>query len=474
MTEITYNAKFAPLFDLKTRYCIVIGGRGSGKSHAKSTEEVVNTFEKNQVSLFTRYTMTSAEISIVPEFWEKVELMGYESVFHKTENSIKNKMTGSYILFRGIKTSSGNQTASLKSIANLTRWTLDEAEELVDETTFDKIDLSVRKKGENIHVILILNAPDEDHFIIRKFFTKRDIPFDFNGVSGDCTYIHTTYLDNLKNLDESFVKLAEDVKAKDPEKYKHIFLGYPTTQAEGVVYKNWSKISEFPSNLYTWYGVDFGFVNDPTAIIRICFDRKANSIYLHEVAYQKGFTNADIARIIKQDYRSRETELFHDGENRIIHRNERIILNGTEIPEGKFNEALESIRASQHLPVINRQLKQITDVLTESYCDSAEQKSIAELRLYGVSAYPAIKGAGSVVNQIQFVKYFNIYYTASSENINHEVKNYKWMQKKEGGLDNKPIDAFNHAMDAARYGIYTHLTRNGYEYDEILGAKESA
>lgn len=84
--------------------------------------------------------------------------------FTKQKASVVNKQTGSGILFRGIRTSSGNQTASLKSISGVTRWVLDEAEELTDETIFDKIDLSIRKKNADIHVIVILNAPDRRAF----------------------------------------------------------------------------------------------------------------------------------------------------------------------------------------------------------------------------------------------------------------------------------------------------------------------
>lgn len=474
VTEITYSRKYAPLFNLTTRYCIVMGGRGSAKSHAESTNEVCNTFNPDQLTLFTRYTMTSAEISIIPEFWEKVELMNYVPIFYKTKASVVNRQTGSGILFRGIRTSSGNQTASLKSISGVTRWVLDEAEELTDETIFDKIDLSIRKKNADIHVIVILNAPDEEHFIIRRFFIDRGVPFNFNGVHDDCTYIHTTYLDNIENLDESFLRVAEGVKEKDPEKYEHIFMGMPLKMAEGVIYKNWCRITSYPSDLYTWYGVDFGFVNDPTAIIRICFDKRSNSIYLHEVAYLKGLQNADIANLIKQDYRNKKTELFNDGSHSIAYHHERIYIDGSEVNRDELSVVLKAIGLSPYYQSLLKQINSIDHCLTEVYCDSAEQKSIAELRQYGISAYPAIKGAGSVVNQIQFVQYFNIYYTSESSNIHNEQKNYKWLVKKDGTLDNEPMDAFNHAMDGARYGIFTHLTRNGYEYDKVLGAKKAS
>ena len=93
------------------------------------------TFEAGHTILFTRYTLTSAYISIIPEFIEKLEQFGSDVIqhFHITKDEIINKQTGSKIIFRGIKTSSGDQTANLKSLQGITTWVVDEAEELTDE-----------------------------------------------------------------------------------------------------------------------------------------------------------------------------------------------------------------------------------------------------------------------------------------------------------------------------------------------------
>ena len=110
------------------------GGRGSGKSHALATYLLRETYKPNEVILYTRWTMTSAKDSIIPEFIEKIELLEVDADFEITTEQIINKVTGSRILFKGINTSAGNQTAKLKSINGLTKFVLDEAEELVDET----------------------------------------------------------------------------------------------------------------------------------------------------------------------------------------------------------------------------------------------------------------------------------------------------------------------------------------------------
>ena len=192
---IQINEKFKPLFLNDSRYFVLTGGRGSMKSFSVTTFLLLLTYENEQTILFTRYTLTSADISIIPEFIEKIELANLENDFAITKNEIINLKTGSKILFKGIKTSSGTQTAALKSISGVTTWVLDEAEELTDEETFDKIDFSIRHKSKQNRVILILNPTTKEHFIYKKFFEERGVNAGSNLQKEDTTYIHTTYLD---------------------------------------------------------------------------------------------------------------------------------------------------------------------------------------------------------------------------------------------------------------------------------------
>jgi len=122
-------APYRPLFDPAPtwRYAFLTGGRGSGKSWHLSICLLNLTYSPDHVILFTRWTMESAGASIIPEFVDKIERLGKRDDFAVTKNEIVNKLTGSRILFRGIKTSSGNQTAKLKSIQGVTTWVLDEA-----------------------------------------------------------------------------------------------------------------------------------------------------------------------------------------------------------------------------------------------------------------------------------------------------------------------------------------------------------
>ena len=167
---IKIASKYQPLWTSPANYFIVTGGRGSGKSFAVGDFIENLTFEQGHTILFTRYTLTSAGISVIPEFEEKVELEGHDGVFNINKADVLNKESGSKILFRGLKTSSGNQTANLKSIQNVSTWVLDEAEEENREAEFDKIDDSIRVKGLQNRVILILNPATKEHWIYQRFF----------------------------------------------------------------------------------------------------------------------------------------------------------------------------------------------------------------------------------------------------------------------------------------------------------------
>ena len=109
--------------------------------------------------------MSSANTSIIPEFVEKIDMMGVNAHFRITKDEITNLQTGSSIIFKGIRTSSGNQTAALKSLNGITTFVVDEAEELDDESTFDKIDFSIRSLNKQNRVILILNPTTKEHWI---------------------------------------------------------------------------------------------------------------------------------------------------------------------------------------------------------------------------------------------------------------------------------------------------------------------
>jgi len=270
--------------------------------------------ERGHVILFTRFTLKSAHISIIPEFLEKIDLLDMGRFFYITKDEIINKETGSKILFKGIKTSSGDQTANLKSLQGVSTWILDEAEELTDETIFDKIDLSIRHKTLQNRVILIMNPATKEHFVYKRFFEDKGVQEGSVISKGDTTYIHTTYLDNLKNLSESFIQQAEVMKNRRPERYKHIMLGGWLNKAEGVIFQNWT-IGEFPQG-DSMYGQDYG-MTDPTVLVQVLIDRSRKTIYLKECYYKYNLTTSEI-RSLNRQYAGNRLIIADSAEKRLI------------------------------------------------------------------------------------------------------------------------------------------------------------
>ena len=364
---ITLNKKYN-LLGSDSRYFVITGGRGSGKSYSLNSFLLLLTYEVGHVILFTRYTLTSAHISIIPEFIDKIETANLNNDFSITKDEIINLKTGSKILFKGIKTSSGTQTANLKSLAGVTTWVLDEAEELNDEDTFDKIDFSIRAKNVQNRVILVLNPATKEHFIYKRFYESKGVADGSNLVKGDTTYIHTTYQDNFKNLSQSFILQIEDMKVRRPQKYKHQILGGWLDKAEGVVFNNWSFGTFNPNDLPTSFGLDFGFSIDPDTLIEVAIDKDHKKIYVKEHLYQNGLRMEDLAKIC-----------LDKATNKLI------------------------------------------------IADSAEQRLISDLAHKGLNIEPIKKG--TIESGVTLMLDFDIIVDTDSSNIAKEFNNYAYLNK---------------------------------------------
>jgi hypothetical protein len=224
-----------------TRYVLVTGGRGSGKSFAVTLCLAMLMRESGYRILFTRYTLVSAKDSIIPEFLQKVELLGCGREFEATGQDVRNTVSGSEILFRGILTSSGNQTAKLKSLYGINVWVLDEAEELADEETFEKINLSIRDTRHPNLIVLMLNPCHKAHWIYRKWF--EGLTPEFSGVRNGVTYIHTTYVDNQTHLPPDIVAEAAALRGTNPQRYNRVFRGHWAEEVQGALW-TWGMIEE--------------------------------------------------------------------------------------------------------------------------------------------------------------------------------------------------------------------------------------
>lgn len=253
--RLDFHEKYKPLFarDTPCRYFMITGGRGSGKSYAVSSSVCLEQSRANYNTLYLRQTLVSAHISIIPEYWEKVELLHLQSAFQRSLTEISSRTSPWQIYFRGIQTSRGSNEAQLKSIKRVGLAIIDEAQEVTDEAAFDRIDYSLRDKGLKNRVIFSLNPTNDKHWICRRFFRERGVPDDFNGIVGDTCYIHTDYRDNRDNLDTDFLRLAEECRLNNPMKYRNIFLGFWAGDVEGALWTaemidNW-RVDAAPADL---------------------------------------------------------------------------------------------------------------------------------------------------------------------------------------------------------------------------------
>lgn len=399
---------YFPLY-LDTEHFIILitGGRGSGKSSNASTFIERLTFEMTEAQkivhqiLYTRYTMVSAGMSIIPEMMEKIDLDGTTKYFKTTKTDIVNKMTKSRIMFRGIKTSSGNQTAKLKSIHALTTFVCDEAEEWTDENSFDKIMLSIRQIGIQNRIMIIMNPTDSNHFIYKKYIEKTHKLVEIDGVQVQVSthpnvlHIHTTYLNNLENLSPEFLKEVEDMKVNNPEKYAHVVIGRWADVAEGAVFKKWGIVKEFPVHAKkVALASDWGYTNDPSTGIRCGI--VDNRLYVDELFYETGMLTNAIAEKLK--------------------------------PWG-----------------------------LKVYGDSADPRLIQEIKNRGVNIYPVDKFPGSIKAGIDKIHEMELFVTERSYHIIEELRKYVWDKDKDGHYVNEPVDAWNHCIDPIRYYILGHI-----------------
>ena len=401
---IVPQENYHPLYEDKEKFIILItGGRGSGKSFNASTFIERLTFEMPEAEkivhqiLYTRYTMVSAGMSIIPEMMEKIDLDGTTKYFKTTKTDIVNKMTKSRIMFRGIKTSSGNQTAKLKSIQGITTFVCDEAEEWTNEEEFDKIMLSIRKKGIQNRIIIIMNPCDSNHFIYQKYIEKTHKLVEIDGVQVQISthpnvlHIHTTYFDNLENLSPEFLKEVGDMKVNNPEKYAHVVIGQWADVAEGAVFKKWGIVKEFPRECKkVGIGQDFGFTNDPSAAVRCGIID--NRLYVDELFYETDMLSSAIANRLKP-----------------------------------FSMKV--------------------------FADSQDPRLIQEIKNRGVNIYPVDKFPGSIKAGIDKIKDMEFFVTERSYNLITELRKYVWDKDKDGNYINEPVDEYNHLMDAIRYYV---------------------
>lgn len=293
--------EYQSLYTTKKFITLVTGGRGSTKSFNVALFLLRLTYEKGHIILYTRYTMASAEVSIIPEFTQKLEMEQTLDDFTVTAKEIVNKRTGSKILFRGIKTSSGNQTAKLKGIQGLTTFVVDEAEEWESEEDYQTILLSIRSISAKNRAIVIMNPSNRTHFIYKKYIKNNNKKIEIEGYQVEVSnhlkvnHIHTTYHKYKKYLAENFFDELEIMKL-DRDMYGHKVIGQWQDNPEGLMY---NQLNYFDHDLPP--GVSYSFT-DPadTGDDYLCtfFVRATDTgLYVYDAIYTLDSSDITIPRM---------------------------------------------------------------------------------------------------------------------------------------------------------------------------------
>ena len=386
---------YATYWNYKGRYKVVKGGRGSKKSTTTALWIIYNMMKYPLANtlVIRRVFNTHKDSTYTQLKWaSNVLKVSHLWKFSKSPLEATYLPTGQKILFRGL-----DDPMSITSITvehgHLCWCWFEEAFQIMNEDDFNKVDMSIRgelPKGYFKQIMISFNPWSEKHWLKKRFFDVAD---------DDILAITTNYTCN-EFLGEDDKKLFEKMKLNNPRRFSIEGLGNWGI-ADGLVYSNFEEL-EFDideikkrKNIKSAFGLDFGYTNDPTAFICSLVDLDSNEIFIFDEHYQKAMSNKDITNMIKYKGYSKE----------------KIIG------------------------------------------DSSEPKSIDDIRRQGIYRIKgAKKGKDSILNGIQFIQDFKIYVHPKCENTLIELSNYVW-DTKEGNVINKPIDDYNHLMDALRYSM---------------------
>jgi len=425
--EIKFSKKYQNLFKLlqndfeQVDTVIITGGRSSAKSFGVAVFSLLGLVEYGWNVLYTRFTNVSIVDSVKPEVDDKIELLNYQNKAISTNTHIE--FNSNRIAFKGIKTGSKQQTANLKSLSGFNVFVVDEAEELPDYETFEKVFLSIRSKDKRNITLLLLNPTSVHHWIYRYFFLKRNVTAGFNGVKDNVMYIHTSYLDVPKEyIAKNILTYYETLKIEDYKKYEQIVLGGWTEAVEGRVFNNWKQIT-FNEYLNApqkeVYAIDWG-KNHKMGIVKGKLDTYKNNFYVHELNYKS------------------ENELIAE-----LDSNERQIINTLE--GGIIVYTVTKLGIPKDSIIV---------------CDSSVPDNILALRRAGWEyAYGIDKPKGSVMAGITLLHNTNVYFTENSKNIDYEFRNYAYATDRLGVVDDEVIKLNDDLIDPIRY-LRRHFEKN--------------
>lgn len=406
---------YRTFWNFRGRYRIVKGSRASKKSKTTALWYIYHMMKYPEANLLVvRKTFRTLKDSCFTDLKWAVHRWGVDHLWNFTLSPLEATYipTGQKIYFRGLDDSLKVTSIAVDKGCLCWMW-LEEAYEIMSESDFDMLDESIRgstPEGLFKQITITLNPWNEHHWIKKRFFDSCD---------PDILALTTNYLCN-EWLDKSDLAVFERMKTNNPRRYQVAGLGNWGI-VEGLIYENWKEEAYslitrkeaqegrkgvIRDNLKTVCGLDFGYTNDPTAFIIALLDRDNNRLYIYDEFYEKGLSNKAIAERIKE----------------LGYRKERITA------------------------------------------DSAEPKSIDELKTYGLNVKGAVKGKDSIVHGIQWIQDLEIIIHPRCVNFITEISNYTWDTDRFGKTLNVPIDDFNHLMDALRYAVERYSMNKGWVY----------
>ena len=400
---------YGTFWNFKGRYRVCKGSRASKKSKTMGLEIIHNMMKYPLANtLVVRKTFRTLKDSCYTELKWAANRLGVAHLWNFTVSPLEATYipTGQKIYFRGLDDPLKVTSISVDIGVLCWLW-IEEAYEISSEADFNMLDESIRGKtpdGLWKQVTLTLNPWNEHHWIKKRFFDAAPDP--------DILAMTTNYMCN-EWLDKNDLALFERMKRDNPRRYRVAGLG-DWGIVDGLIYENWEErafdIDEVrrKPGVHSVFGLDFGYTNDPTALFCGMLDRVSRTLYVFDEMYEKGMSNERIARkVVEMGY------------------------------------SKERVTA-----------------------DSAEPKSIDRLRelgLYHIRA--ARKGKDSISNGIDFLQDYHIVVHPRCVNFLTEISNYTWDTDKLGNKVGKPIDDFNHLMDAMRYGCEGEMRGATFSFD---------
>ena len=400
---------YGTFWRFKGRYRVCKGSRASKKSKTTALNNITRIMEYPQANLLcVRKTYRTLKDSCFTELKWAIHRLGVDAWWDVKESPLEMtyKPTGQKILFRGLD--DPLKVTSITVEVGVLCWLwIEEAYEISSEADFDTLDESIRGEvptGLFKQITLTFNPWNEHHWIKHRFFDAAPDP--------DILAMTTNYTCN-EWLDAADKKVFETMKQNNPRRYRVAGLG-DWGIVDGLVYEKWEErlfsienVRKTPG-IKSAFGLDFGYTNDPTALFCGLIDTQNKTLWVFDEIYKPGMSNEDIAKaIIEAGY------------------------------------AKERIRA-----------------------DSAEPKSIDRLYTLGLANIRrARKGKDSVNNGIDFIQDYKIFIHPKCVNFLTEIGNYTWdTNPKTGKKLNRPIDDFNHLMDAMRYALEEYSTGPNYSF----------